>query len=166
MSNAIAEGRVALIHYTLCNDAGERLGSTQGHPPLPYLVGGRNIVPGLEKALMGVEVGATIKAVVTPEEGYGPRRGPDLLPVPRSEFPPNVELFPGMQFEAETDDGRITVMWVTDIQDDKVFVDHNHPLAGVTLHFEVEVVGVRGATPEELAHGHPHGPDGSHSHGH
>jgi len=164
MSNTIKEGQVGLINYTLTNEAGDILGTSADQGPLPYLAGHGNIVPGLEKALLGAKAGDKVQVIVPPEEGYGPRQDPPLLPVSRSEFPPDLNLYPGMPFQAETDDGRVVTLWVTGEQGDEVHVDHNHPLAGVTLHFDVEVVGIRGATPEELAHGHPHGPDGKGQH--
>jgi FKBP-type peptidyl-prolyl cis-trans isomerase SlyD len=162
VADAITEGKVALIHYTLTNDQGEVLDSSDGREPLAYLHGAGNIVPGLERELEGKTVGATFQVNVSPEDGYGQREGKPQG-VERSAFPKNVELEKGMMFQAQTPDGDVVPLWIDRVEAETVWVDPNHPLAGVTLHFDVEVVGVREATEEEVAHGHPHGPDG---HGH
>lgn len=159
----VADGMVVEIHYTLTDDKGEVLDSSIDSDPLPYLHGGDNIVPGLERAMNGRKIGDKFKADVSAEDGYGLPEGPGPQPVPRSSFPDDVEIVPGMQFGAEDPSGEFIPLWVTKVSKDKVFVDQNHPLAGVNLHFQVEVVSIRKATAEELEHGHPHGPDG---HGH
>lgn len=163
MADAISEGKVALIHYTLKNDQGEVLDTSDGREPLAYLHGAGNIVPGLERELEGKAVGATFDATVSPEDGYGEREG-KAQAVERKAFPKGLEIEKGMMFQAQTPDGDVVPLWVDRVEDDKVWVDPNHPLAGVTLHFSVEVVGIRAATEEEVAHGHPHGPDGHHHH--
>jgi FKBP-type peptidyl-prolyl cis-trans isomerase SlyD len=84
--------------------------------------------------------------------------------VPRSSFPPEVDVQSGMQFAAEGPEGQPVRVWVSDVTDEQVTVDVNHPLAGVTLHFAVKVEGIRDATAEELEHGHPHGPHGDEGH--
>lgn len=138
------------------------LDSSAGGEPLSYLHGAGNIVPGLERELTGHEVGDRFAAVVAPEEGYGTRSGPEPQQVSRTRFPRDMELRAGMQFYAEGPDQRPFPLWVVDVTDEHVTVDHNHPLAGMTLHFEVEVTEIREASPEELAHRHPHGPGGAH----
>ncbi len=163
MSNTtITAGKVAFFHYTLTTDDGETIDSSCSSDPLPYLHGAGNIVPGLEKQLEGQAVGAKLQAVVTPEEGYGVRHG-DPMPVPRTQFPGDIELQPGMQFFGEDPNGNKFPLWIADIKDDVVLVDPNHPLAGVTLNFDVEIMSIRDASEEEVAHGHPHMP-GMHDH--
>jgi FKBP-type peptidyl-prolyl cis-trans isomerase SlyD len=162
MSLAIGDGKVATFHYTLTGDNGEVLDSSDGRDPLAYLHGAGNIVPGLERKLEGKQEGDKFDAVVAPEDGYGVREGAPQ-PVARSQFPKGVPIEKGMMFQAQTPDGEVVPLWVDKVDDETVWVDENHPLAGVTLHFAVEVVGVRDATESELEHGHPHGPDG---HGH
>ena len=159
----IAERRVALIHYTLTNDLGEVLDSSSGKAPLAYLHGAGNIVPGLEKALAGRQAGDKFKVAVAPAEGYGLQDPALIQTVSREAFHgvPQVEV--GMHFQAETDHGPVSVL-VTRVDPTSVTVDGNHPLAGQTLHFEIEVTQVRDATLEELKHGHVHGPDGHHHH--
>lgn len=162
--DTVATGKVVLIHYTLTDDEGEELDSSQGEEPLPYLHGEGNLVPGLERELEGRKVGDKFKVRVPPEVGYGDRVGPGAQAVPRTAFPEGAELEPGLSIVAEDDDGNATPLWITEVREDTVMVDVNHPLAGVALNFEVEIVSIREATAQEREHGHPHGPDGHHTH--
>ncbi len=148
----ITDGRVATIHYTLTSDEGDVIDKSATDAPLSYLHGAGNIVPGLEKALSGKQVGDSLKADVPPEQGYGPRHDGMIQQVPRSAFP-DVEVKPGMQFEARTERGPLLVT-VTGMDEENVTVDGNHPLAGKTLHFAVEVADVREATEQEANNGH------------
>ena len=152
---------VAYIHYTLKDDAGAVIDSSSGGEPLAYLHGAGNIVPGLEKALEGKAVGEKIAVKVAPEEGYGTRDEALVQQVPRRSFQGVRDLKEGMRFHAQTQQGPVAVT-VTRVQGDMITVDGNHALAGVTLNFEVEITKVRDATPEELIHGHVHGPGGHH----
>lgn len=144
----IADGRVASIHYTLTNDDGEVLDKSAPDAPLSYLHGAGNIVPGLEKALAGKRPGDSLKADVAPEQAYGPRHEGMIQKVPLSAFPDIDAVRPGMQFEARTERGPLLVK-VTEIGDEHVTVDGNHPLAGQTLHFDVKVADVREANEKE-----------------
>lgn len=157
MSATIGDDKVVFFHYTLTNDAGEVLDTSEGREPLPYLHGHHNIVPGLERQLSGKAVGDALDAVVSPAEGYGELQ-PPVPPVPKSELPDGVEV--GMQLLAEMPDGRRVPLWVEEVREEEVVLTRNHPLAGVTLHFAVEIVEVRAATPTELEQGHPAVPDG------
>jgi FKBP-type peptidyl-prolyl cis-trans isomerase SlyD len=149
----ITDGRVATIHYTLTDDDGQVIDKSPQQQPLSYLHGAGNIVPGLEKALSGKQAGDSVKADVPPEQGYGPRHDAMVQQVPRSAFPDIDAVKPGMQFEARTERGPRLVT-VTDIGAEQVTVDGNHPLAGKTLHFAVEVADVRDATEQESNQGH------------
>lgn len=144
----ITDGRVATIHYTLSNDDGQVIDKSPPHKPLSYLHGAGNIVPGLEHALAGKQAGDSVEAEIAPEQGYGPRHDAMVQNVPRSAFPDIDAVKPGMQFEARTERGPLLVS-VTDVGDEHVTIDGNHPLAGQTLHFSVEVAEVREATEEE-----------------
>jgi FKBP-type peptidyl-prolyl cis-trans isomerase SlyD len=155
----IARDAVVLIHYTLKNDAGEVLDSSSGHDPLAYLQGHGSIIPGLEAALEGKVAGDKVQATIAPENAYGVKEPGLVQQVPRRAFQGEVRA--GMQFTAQTEAGPRTVV-VTRVQGDMVTVDGNHPLAGETLHFDVEITEVRAATEEELAHGHVHGAGGHH----
>lgn len=155
----IAHEKVVSIHYTLTNQEGTVLDSSSGSEPLAYLHGFGNIIPGLENALEGKETGEKLSVTVEPEQGYGARDEQLVQAVPRSAFKGVEELAPGMQFQAQGPQGTRLVV-VTQVAQDIVTVDANHPLAGQILHFEVEVSEVRAATAEEIEHGHVHGPHG------
>lgn len=157
----ISESRVVLMHYTLTNTAGETLDSSRGGEPLAFLHGSGNIIPGLEKALLGKKAGDALKVTVSPAEGYGERHPELVQQVPRRMFQGIRDIKPGMSFNAESAQGPRQVV-VTQVAGDMVTVDGNHPLAGETLHFDVEITEVRAATAEEMAHGHVHGPGGHH----
>jgi FKBP-type peptidyl-prolyl cis-trans isomerase SlyD len=159
----IADRTVVSIHYTLTDDAGSVIDSSEGREPLAYLHGSGNIVPGLENALTGRAPGDKLDVTVAPEEGYGAHHAGLVQVLPRSAFHGVDELEPGMQFTAQGNRGPLTVH-ITSIAGDEVTVDGNHPLAGKKLNFAVEIVDVRAASDEELAHGHVHGPGGHHHH--
>ncbi len=157
---------VVLLQYILKNADGEVLDQREGDDPLPYLHGHDNIVTGLENALDGLKVGDKKQVEVAPEEAYGPADPTPAQAVPRDAFPPDAQLHPGVSFRAEQDDGNMLPLWIQSLADDQVSVTTNHPLAGVTLHFDVTITGLRAATADEMAHGHPHGPDGTAGHHH
>lgn len=160
----IAENAVVSIDYTLRNDEGEILDSSEGAQPLAYLHGAANIIAGLEQALLGKQAGDEIKVSVEPEDAYGEFSVELVATLERSMFEGVDEPLPGMQFHASAPDGGMQVVTIRDVDGDQVTVDGNHPLAGQRLHFEVKVVGVREATKEELEHGHAHGEGGHHHH--
>ncbi len=151
----VSENKVVSFHYTLKDDAGEVLDSSEGRDPLTYLHGAGNIIPGLEKALEGKDAGDHVEVSVAPEEAYGNRNDALVQSVPRSAFEGVDEILPGMQFQAQTPNG-VQILTVVKVEDDTVVVDGNHPLAGKTLHFSVDITDIRDATAEELAHGHAH----------
>lgn len=157
----IAHEKAVSIHFKLKNPEGELLDSSEADSPLEYIHGYGDIVPGLEQALLGKSAGDRVQVVVSPAEGYGERDDDKLQTVPREDFDADANIEPGMRFQAESDEGDVIVT-VTEVHGDEVTIDANHPLAGLTLHFDVEVVGVRDCTQEELEHGHIHGPDGHH----
>ncbi len=152
---AISDGQVVSLHYVLKNSKGLVLDSSEGEDPLSYLHGADNIVPGLEKALLGRKQGDHFSVVVSPEEGYGVRSG-EPEAIPREQFEETDDLQVGMQVVAQDESGNSTVAWVVKIDDEMVYLDMNHPLAGESLHFEIDVLELRAATAEELEHGHPH----------
>lgn len=158
-----ARDTVVTMHYTLTDDNGEVLDSSANSDPLTYLHGHGNIVPGLESALDGAEVGHKSKVSVAAENGYGERNPELVFEAPREHFPPTMTLTPGERVYAEGPSGPISFS-VVNLTETGAVLDANHPLAGKTLHFDVEVVRVRAATEEEIAHGHVH--DGGHHHHH
>lgn len=160
----IADKSVVSIHYTLTNDEGEVLDSSEGHAPLDYIQGLGNIIPGLEKALAGKAVGDKLKVVVEAADAYGEFDPQLVQELPRSMFEGVDEIEVGMAFHAQTGQG-MQVVEVMAVEADTVTINGNHALAGQRLHFDVEVTAIREATDNELAHGHVHGEGGcGHAH--
>lgn len=156
MSLLIGENLVVRMHYTLTNSDGEVLDSSSGSDPLAYLHGAGNIIPGLERELTGKVTGDKVNVVVAPADGYGEVQQELFQVVPREAFQGIDTIEPGMNFQAQGEGGQVQSIVVAKVDGDEVTVDANHPLAGVQLHFDVEIVEVRDATEEELAHGHVH----------
>ena len=159
---SIGKDKIVSIDYTLTGDTGQVIDSSQGKPPLAYLHGAGNIIPGLEDALEGKSEGDNVKVTIQPDQAYGPKDQRLIQQVPKAAFQGVQEIQAGMQFQANTQQGP-RIITVIDVQGDQVTIDANHPLAGQTLNFDVNVVGVREATQEELTHGHAHGA-GGHQH--
>jgi len=159
----VGKDKVVLMHYTLKNDAGDVIDSSDGADPLPFLQGHGNIIPGLESALEGSKVGDKLDVSIEPEEGYGQRMKDAIQEIPSSALKGVDEVKVGMQLQSQDKDGNAFLVNVTKIEDDKITVDGNHPLAGQTLHFSVSIESVRKAEAEELSHGHVHA-DGQHHH--
>lgn len=158
----IKDGVVVSLEYVLRLDDGEVVDASDGDA-LVYLHGYGEIIPGLEKALVGLTVGDSKKVSVPPSEAYGDVDMEAFEIVPRSMFPDDLELVEGLELslrDVETDEPYDAT--IAEIRDDEVMLDFNHPLAGETLHFEVSIPALREATEEELAHGHAHGPDSDH----
>lgn len=152
----IKKDRVVTIDYSLSDDFGRIIDSSEENEPLVYLHGNDNIIPGLERELEGKIPGETLSCSIPPTDAYGERNESLVFKVNKKDFGDNVEVAAGMQFEAHGEDGTIIVT-VVNVDGEEVTLDANHPLAGETLHFDVKVVDVREATPEELEHGHAHG---------
>ena len=151
----IKDNCVVAMHYTLTNDQGQVLDSSEGRDPLKFLQGAHNIILGLEKALEGKKVGDAFDVTVAPEEAYGIRHDQMIQQVPRSAFQGVDDIEVGMSFQAQTEQGPVPVK-ITAVADDVVTVDGNHELAGETLHFKVSIEEVRKATKEEMEHSHAH----------
>lgn len=158
----IAQNTVVSLDYTLTNDAGDVLDkSVDGQ--FVYLHGSNNIIPGLENALKDKTVNDEFKVSIDPEDAYGHKDDSKKQVVGREMFEADSPIEIGTQFHAESPEGEMLVITVTDVKDDEITIDGNHPLAGERLHFDVKVTELRDATEEEIAHGHVHGPDG-HNH--
>jgi FKBP-type peptidyl-prolyl cis-trans isomerase SlyD len=160
----IQDGKVVTMLYTLKDSEGEILDQAGKDDAFVYLHGGGQIVPGLENALKGLIIGSKKEVVVSPEEGYG-ELNPELrFNVKRDQFQDVGEIDLGMQFQANHPSGQVMLFSVEAIEGDEITVDANHPLAGESLHFSVEITDIRDATDDEMNHGHAHGPDGEHIH--
>jgi len=166
--SVIAENKVGIFHYTLTNNAGEILDSSEGQDPMPYLHGCGNIIPGLEVQMAGKGAGDSFTAIIPPAEAYGEFDPEAFMQVPGAQLPEGIEFQQGLQLIAQGEDGSAMPIFMDsyDEANDLYTFNANHPLAGETLTFKVDVVGVRDATEEELAHGHPHGLDGTAGHHH
>jgi FKBP-type peptidyl-prolyl cis-trans isomerase SlyD len=158
----VGQDSVVTIHYTLRDDAGKVLDSSEPQEPISYLHGHGNLVPGLERELTGKSVGDKLNVKLSPAEGYGERDEQLVQQVPRRALQGINNIAVGMRLHARTQHGT-TVVTVTQVAGDMVTLDGNHPLAGQSLNFEVEIADIRPATAEELSHGHVHGP-GGHDH--
>jgi FKBP-type peptidyl-prolyl cis-trans isomerase SlyD len=157
---SIKENSAVSFHYTLTDDDGQTLDSSAGKDPLAYLHGAGNIIPGLENALAGKQIGDSMVVAVTAAEGYGEVQQELIQEVPRDAFQGVDSIEVGMQFEAQTGQGGSVPVTVTAVTEELVTVDGNHPLAGKNLNFDVSIESVREATEEELEHGHVHGAGG------
>lgn len=155
----ISKNKVASIHYTLRDGDGNILDTSSGREPLTYLQGAGNLIAGMEEGLEGKSKGNKFQIKIAPEKGYGVKDDKLVQKVPRSAFGTQ-KVEKGMQFQ--TNQGQVVTVTETGLEN--ITVDANHPLAGVELHFEVEVTDVREATAEEIEHGHVHGPGGHHHH--
>lgn len=161
MSLMIGKNAVVSINYTLTNDAGEVMDTSEGREPLTYLHGANNLIPGLEKEMEGKTSGQSFKVTIPPAEAYG-ESNPELVQTLSKDMFKGVDkVEPGMGFTAQGPQGEQHIV-VTAVDGDQVTIDANHPMAGKTLHFAVEIVSVRDASEEEIEHGHVH--DGSHDH--
>lgn len=152
----ITDGMVVSLAYRLTVE-GEVVAQTDDGEPLEYLHGAQNIVPGLEAALDGKVVGDKISVTLTPDEAYGAYDEEDYEEVDRADIPDADQLEVGMVLEVEDEDGYSYMAFVKELTADTVVLDFNPPLAGKTLTYDVEVMSMRAATEEELAHGHVHG---------
>ena len=158
----IDKDKVVQFHYQLQDGDGQQIESSEGGEPMAYLHGADNIIPGLENALTGHAAGDRVEVTVPPEDGYGPRKEDMLQRISAKYLKHAGKLKPGMQAQLQTEQGPRWVT-VTKVGLKSVDVDANHPLAGKTLKFTVDIVDVREATAEERQHGHAHGP-GGHQH--
>lgn len=157
----VEENSVVRFHYTVSESGQGEIETSRTQEPMAVLIGHGNIIPGLDAAMRGREAGETFTVTVSPEEAYGPRRDGMVQRIPRKVFK-GAKLAPGMQVVLPTREGN-RAMTVQKVGMSVVDVDLNHPMAGRTLDFDVELLEVREATAEEIAHHHVHG-DGGHQH--
>lgn len=156
----IRKDKVVFIHYTLRDEDGQVLDSTIGDEALPYLHGHGNLIVGLEKALEGRASGERFEVTVPPGEAYGERDPEGMIEVPRTTLSEEVVVEIGNHVQTMGPEGRIEFT-IAGFDDEMVILDGNHPLAGRTLHFEVEVGAIRDAHPDEIKHHRVH-PAGHH----
>jgi FKBP-type peptidyl-prolyl cis-trans isomerase SlyD len=157
----VSDDQVISMEYTLQVD-GEIIDSSEGHEPIEFLQGAGNIIPGLERELYGMAIGESKDVVVTAADGYGPEDHEAFMDVPRSQFPADIPMEVGTQLELHDQEGNPVHARIDHVDDERVRLDFNHPLAGKELHFSVKIAGLRAATNEELEHGHVHGEEHNH----
>jgi FKBP-type peptidyl-prolyl cis-trans isomerase SlyD len=159
---AISDNTVVYFHYTLTNESGDTVETSLDGEPSAYLHGADNILPGLEQALAGKAAGDKVEVTLPPEQAYGPRQPDRVQRVPVKHLIYKGKLRPGLTVQVNTADGRrpATVVKAGKFSAD---IDTNHPLAGQTLTFHIDVIELREASAEERAHRHVHGP-GGHQH--
>ncbi len=151
MAQNITKGQVVGFAYHLKNEEGETLEVSS--EPLEYLHGYRNLIPGLERELEGMKLGERKTVVIPPSEAYGEYDENLVYQVSRDNFPPGEDITPGMQFRANTEEGSVS-LFVQEVSGETVIMNGNHPLAGLTLNFDIEIHSIRPATPEELENGY------------
>ncbi len=156
----IENNRVVSFEYTLRNKNGDVLDQSEAGNPLSYIHGHGQLIPGVEKNLLGKGAGDALRFVVPPAEGYGEYDPEAQQQVDKSAFPPGMPVEAGQQFLATDQSGAQRPVRISNVEGDTVTIDLNHPLAGEDLDFDVKVTDVREATQEELEHGHVHGPEG------
>ena len=159
MASNVEVNKVVSVHYTGSYTDGEVFDTSEGREPLLFLVGHGQMITGFEQEMLCAEIGEKREFTLTPEKAYGMRDEAAIQKVPKSQFPDDMKLVPGLVLGAQSDRGPVQFS-VVSIDGDEVTVDFNHQMAGMTLRFSVEVVGIREATRDELAHGHAHGVGG------
>lgn len=159
----VADDVVVSLAYTLRLDDGEEIDSAESDDPFVYLHGARNIISGLEGALTGLKIGDVRLVSVDAKDAYGDVDPEAYELVPYDAFPGDIDLEEGMGLHMiDNNSGHQIEAYISELRDDGALLDMNHPLAGETLHFEVEIVGLRRATTDEIAHGHAHTSDHTH----
>jgi len=157
----VNDGHVVSMEYTLKVD-GEVADTSQGRGPLEFVHGAGNIIPGLEREMVGMAVGDSKDVVVAAADGYGVEDDKAFMDVPREQFPKEIPMKVGTELQVQNQAGQPMYARIDTIGDKSVRLDFNHPLAGKELHFSVKVVGLRDASPEEKEHGHVHAPGHQH----
>jgi FKBP-type peptidyl-prolyl cis-trans isomerase SlyD len=153
----VSDDLVVRLDYTLrLEEGGEVFDTSAGQEPLEFIQGYGQIIPGLEQALYGMAVGDQKKVIVQPEDGYGELDSDAYQLIPLSVFPADIKPEVGMGFEVQNNSGEVLEAFVAELRPDSALLDFNHPLAGETLYFDVQIMGLRPATEEEIQHGHVH----------
>ncbi len=158
----IESNKVVTINFTLKDGEGNVIESTENMEPFSYISGNNQILPKLEDAVNQMLIGAKKDVLINAADGYGEYSEAAIQQIDKKEFPENIKLEEGMRLIANSPDGKQMPFIINKIEENEITVDFNHPLAGKNLEFNVELVDIRNATPEELTHGHVHGPDGHH----
>lgn len=160
----IGANKVVTMNFTLTDETGNVLDSTDAGGPFSFISGTGTVLPKLEEAVSIMMIGTKKQLKLEAKDGYGEYNEDAVQSVGKENFPEDFILEAGMEYMASNPDGVQMPFIITNVEDETVTVDFNHPLAGKKLHFDLELLDVRDATAEELAHGHVHGADGHHHH--
>ena len=160
---AIGQNKVVTMNYTLKDGQGNVVQTTDNKEPFQFMSGNKQILPKLEEEIDAMIIGSKKNVKIPAKEAYGEYSEQAVQQVKKENFPANVKLKTGMEFMANSPEGHQMPFVIKEIKNEEVTVDFNHPLAGMDLEFDVELVDVRDATLEEMQHGHVHGPNGNHS---
>jgi len=158
----LKSNQVITINFILKDTDGNIIEATTTDNPFSFISGGQQILPKLEENILSMLIGSKRTVVLEPEEAYGVYDDSALQHVNRSEFPEDTDLQEGMSFVADAPDGQQLPFVIKSVDGENITIDFNHPLAGQTLTFDVELLSLRDATLEELSHGHVHGAGGHH----
>ena len=161
---AIEPNKVVTMNFTLTDDHGNVLDTTDTDGPFSFITGGNMVLPKLEKTVTGMLIGTKKSLKLNAADGYGNYNEDAIQVVGKENFPEDFVLEVGMEYMASNPDGVQMPFTITKVDGEEITIDFNHPLAGKNLNFDIELVDVRDATPEELSHGHIHGPGGHHHH--
>jgi len=159
---ALEPNKVVTMNYVLKDEDGVVIDSTEEGKPFSFISGNEQILPKLEEVVNEMIIGSKKTVKLAAEDAYGEFDEEAVQTVNKSAFPEGADLQVGMSYFSTTPDGHQVRFTITKVMGDAITVDFNHPLAGRNLEFEVELLDVRDATPEELEHGHVHGPEGHH----
>lgn len=160
---SLKENQAVTIHYSVKDDKGNKVDSSEGKAPLSFISGQNQVIPGMEENINGMLIGSKKTFTVQPEDAYGEYNEKAVQTVDKKEFPPEVKLEAGLNYVMNDGKGGQIPFVIAEVTDENVTLDFNHPLAGIPLTFDVELVDIREATKEELEHGHVHG---AHGHNH
>lgn len=159
---SIGINKVVTVNFTLKDQHGNILDSTDGDVPFSYLTGHQNILPKLESEIDSMLIGSKRTVTIPAADAYGEYNEDIVQVIGKEEFPQDFLLEVGMQYIASAPDGTKMPFTITEVGDEEVTIDFNHPLAGKDLTFDIELLNVRDATAEEISHGHVHGVGGHH----
>jgi len=160
----IEANKVVTMNFTLTDETGNVLDSTDTAGPFSYISGKGMVLPKLEEAVSGMIIGTKKHLTLEAKDGYGEYNDDAVQAVGKENFPEDFVLEAGMEYMASNPDGVQMPFIITSVEDETITIDFNHPLAGKNLNFDLELLDVREATPEELSHGHVHGAGGHHHH--
>ena len=155
MSKKVEENLIIAIDYTLTVED-EVVDSSEGREPLEFLQGAGNIIAGLEREMLNMTVGESKKVVISPVDGYGEMDEEAFMEIPKNQFPESIPVEVGTELEVKNEAGEPTYARIEEVENNIALLNFNHPLAGKELHFDVEIISIREASEEELAHEHVH----------